>query len=364
MAEFDETQTKVLNSPPNLIISGCPGSGKTILAFSLANKLGAEHPNKKILVLVLTRALRAYIIAHIVPINAPNIKVLHTKEWEREKYPPFDIIIVDEVVDFSKEDLNDRIIPKAKDGVYLFGDTKQKLYEGNFEGEETLTMENLVTETKFPHIRLKGNYRISNETIAFLGKKVENVKIPLKGNSNIKPHFHSFETEEEETQWLIDYVKYNRGEDIGILFWKNSGQPSIEDFWRRFDEQNISIGYKQKFDDHLSFQKEKNANILTVHSSKGLEFDTVIMPFYHQENGVFDFNPNLFYVALTRAKRKLIISYHGYISQDWVQFEKAPEVFEGELKEDPNLKQRRLLVEEIFRLKEEIEKLRSKSQRR
>ncbi|MEI6702272.1 MAG: 3'-5' exonuclease [Deltaproteobacteria bacterium] len=60
--------------------------------------------------------------------------------------------------------------------------------------------------------------------------------------------------------------------------------------------------------------------ILTVHQSKGLEFDTVFVAgltedefpsYYAKKDGKLEEEKRLFYVAITRAKRHLILSSHA-----------------------------------------------------
>lgn len=357
---FDYSQQRVLNSPPNLIVYGCPGSGKTVLAFTLANKLGQENPEKTILVLVLTKALRAYITANIVPVDAPNVTVLHNEEWRRQGCLAYDYIIVDEVVDFSKEEVLNLIKPKANIGIYLFGDDNQQLYEENLYGEKTITIKELIKETGYPQIGLSKNYRVSREIIAFLEALLGKMPIPKERTSGIKAAVRNFETQEEEITWLIDYVKEHKDEDIGILLPVNQDKIiSIYDLWRQFSEQNVPIGYKQKFDDHLSFSNPKNANILTIHSSKGLEFDTVILPF-RNEDTIAIFEKNLLYVALTRARHRLILTYAPFISSEWFNLELNPAVFEGELREEPRKAERRRLLLQITEGLQKINELYNK----
>ena len=73
--------------------------------------------------------------------------------------------------------------------------------------------------------------------------------------------------------------------------------------------------------------------ILTVHQSKGLEFDTVIIAglaedefpgYYNKRDPKLEEEKRLFYVALTRAKRHLILS--SYQINDWGH-EKPPSSF-------------------------------------
>jgi len=64
--------------------------------------------------------------------------------------------------------------------------------------------------------------------------------------------------------------------------------------------------------------------ILTVHQSKGLEFDTVFIAglsddefpsYYAKRDGKLEEEKRLFYVAITRAKRHLVLS--SYRMNDW-----------------------------------------------
>jgi DNA helicase-2/ATP-dependent DNA helicase PcrA len=64
---------------------------------------------------------------------------------------------------------------------------------------------------------------------------------------------------------------------------------------------------------------EKAVQLMTMHGAKGLEFDTVfivganetIMPYKKAEiKDEIEEERRLFYVAMTRAKRKLVISYY------------------------------------------------------
>jgi DNA helicase-2/ATP-dependent DNA helicase PcrA len=64
---------------------------------------------------------------------------------------------------------------------------------------------------------------------------------------------------------------------------------------------------------------EKAIQLMTMHGAKGLEFDTVfivganetIVPYKKAETkDEIEEERRLFYVAMTRAKRKLVISYY------------------------------------------------------
>ncbi|MCR5715520.1 MAG: ATP-dependent helicase [Lachnospiraceae bacterium] len=66
-------------------------------------------------------------------------------------------------------------------------------------------------------------------------------------------------------------------------------------------------------------QRSVKITLLTMHASKGLEFDTVILPFVNEKtmphhraitSRQIEEERRLFYVAMTRAKEALFISYH------------------------------------------------------
>lgn len=68
--------------------------------------------------------------------------------------------------------------------------------------------------------------------------------------------------------------------------------------------------------------------ILTVHQSKGLEFDTVFIAgmtedefpsYYAKRDHKLEEEKRLFYVAITRAKRHLVLSSHAINDLDWVK---------------------------------------------
>jgi len=140
-------------------ISGCAGSGKTILAVALARRLAAE--GKRVLFLVYNEALCGYIKAHLEDQPGIDMQVFHTfcrtccgKAWPstppnttafwweqapelldtalRNARPLYDAILVDEAQDFrfgAWIALEQAIQP---DGwYYLFYDEQQNVFAGD-----------------------------------------------------------------------------------------------------------------------------------------------------------------------------------------------------------------------------------------
>lgn len=81
-------------------------------------------------------------------------------------------------------------------------------------------------------------------------------------------------------------------------------------------ENGIISTYKYKSNDNLDFTREVNINIMTYHSSKGLQFDCVIMPFSNYVSDSMGII-NLPFVGLTRASHQIIITYSGLIADEY-----------------------------------------------
>lgn len=323
------TQNSIYQSSPNLIVSGCAGSGKTLLACHIAM---LHSKNKKVAILVFTKSLRTFIKDYIESFSKTNISILYEYEWRHRDFPKFDIIIVDEFQDFSINDILN-VISCSTEGVYLFGDINQKLYANNFQKETTLDFNELITKTNFVTKVLRENFRISEEN--------KNLIITLYNNKSLnnstfstgaKPKILQFENVTAELNWLKEFLKANTEfKNIGILMKQNDGFDGgyfyrrqlrdekvlgILDLQHFLIENEINSSYKYKSNDNLDFSKEININIMTYHSSKGLQFDCVILPFsnfVNENNG----SENLPYVGLTRASNQIIITYSGLVAEEY-----------------------------------------------
>ena len=336
---WSDEQIDVLKSEPNLIITGSAGTGKTLLAIHLAITISEKGYNVGLI--VYTKSLKAYIKEAINNNDALNkISAFYEWEWLRCK-DKFDYIILDEFQDFSLTDINS-IIPFSKLGVYLFGDIEQTLYDKNLNGQSVISINELDTLEGFRKKKLTTNYRISKQNILVVDNISYNLQIEksLKINDHIssnKPHLYQFESHQQEMNWIFDFLKNNTEfKSIGLLFVHNDPSknvlndfksafdtnseiiPSIEYFANFLLENGIeNIGYKTKRIESLNFENEYNVNVLTIFSAKGLEFDCVILPFCKLSNNYF--HKNLLYVALTRSKNSIIITYSGLISNEFAK---------------------------------------------
>ena len=209
------------------------------------------------------------------------------------KANPFRYILIDEFQDTSPEQLS---LIKAMDPEKLFavGDDWQSIYK--FRGADvSITLE---MGSHFKHMQrlfLTSNFR-SQKKIVKLGNKaikLSSLFIPKKLKTTIKGSLSP-----------VCYVANCDGD--------------IENIWKSYME-NVLSKKKQKITilvrtNHIRQQLQNclksEFEVLTIHSSKGLEFDHLLVfgiarnIFPHKWND-YDEEVRLFYVAITRAKKSL-----------------------------------------------------------
>ncbi|WP_160848606.1 UvrD-helicase domain-containing protein [Pontibacillus yanchengensis] len=252
---------------------------------------------------------------------------------------PYKYLIIDEYQDISVSRFNliNAIKKRTNAKVMAVGDDWQSIYR--FAGSD------LSLFTKFQEyfgfsemLKIENTYRNSQELINFAGEFV------MKNNQQIKKNLQSAKREEEP----IKVIKYNG------LTTQEDGTDLIDAFLKVIEKVVQSYGedaevmllgrtnYDIKFlDQYSEFKITKNNNVtyskypnlnmffLTVHKSKGLEADNVIiingkndllgfpnrisddpllsLVLTEQDEFTFAEERRLFYVALTRTKNKTFI---------------------------------------------------------
>lgn len=142
------------------------------------------------------------------------------------------------------------------------------------------------------------NYNINNHILDRL--RQENLGIP--------PILKLIDNTNYQNEAILDIINdFNDGvTNIAILcFFQRDFQP-IEHFLR---EKNIDFSKYSNM--NANFPGIKNIHLTTFKSSKGLEFDVVILPEFNSYNriisGPYKVTSKDYYVALTRAKRNLFL---------------------------------------------------------
>lgn len=313
---LDIPQEKVLRLTESKVIKGCAGSGKTLLALHKAKNIQALNQGSFYFI-VLTKSLRSFINSGIRELNIPNAKVLYAWEWKhRLNRPTADYILVDEAQDFSAEDI-ELFKSKASKVIMFFGDTAQQVYENTTEGKTCVNMDEIKGLTNLDEIELSGNKRLY-PTIAKVAQylnpyeDIENNCTKIGGN---KPLLKKFASPSAELDWIVEQINDRQLEDVGVLLPENVSRNSplngVFETFNYLKNKGLKLGVKytkdKKVTENLDFSSNV-VNIMPYHSSKGLQFKTVFLPFC--ESNISDnFWKKAFYVALTRSSENLIISY-------------------------------------------------------
>ncbi len=191
--------------------------------------------------------------------------------------------VVDEVQDFHPEGLKllHALVPQRENDLLLCGDAHQRIYSRYV----TLSQCGIDVRGKRSK-RLRINYRtteeIRSETIRTLqgvqyddldGGKDEGKEISLL-HGNL-PERHHFQTEEEETEYLVNQIRelQKQGiptDDIAVLARKNK---LVEEVRQSLEEAGIPVVIMTS-----RYQKpEAGVSCGTMHRSKGLEFRAVFL---------------------------------------------------------------------------------------
>lgn len=333
-AELDEFQRDIrdLGVNESYVVKGCAGSGKTILALYRANDIRietiAEDENAvaSFTMVVFTKALMGFIRSGIIELKIPIRQVINYDKWDGSEV---DYIIVDEAQDFTKEEIDILAAAKVK-SIMLYGDTQQQIYNKALKKAEVLSIEEIGKHLGIPEKELVKNYRLPKTVASFAShlsrdKDLENKCVKVMGD---KPKLKKFDSWEKELDFIIEEIKTRNYTDVGILVpfnlikkaKRNNLHRNVEAIKSYFDSVGFRHEFKMRDIDSDTFELDfdsDNPKVLTFHSSKGLQFETVFIPFFdypcHDDWFVKNYQ-NPLYVALTRTYRNLYITHTERLS--------------------------------------------------
>lgn len=232
-------------------------------------------------------------------------------------------IIIDEGQDFSPIMIQSLVNSIPEDGsLTFFGDVAQQIYGNRYSWRDAGIKIGSSGIYKFQQ-----NYRNSKEIWNFANditkmsywKKDEDILEPMEVKAEgPRPVLVRFPNFDGELDYISFYLEMKETTDeVAILVRNNEKVYRVLEI---LTQKGIKC---QKID--KSMQKNTKSDIISVgtyHSSKGLEYDTVILPFLnkdelppkdtieiHEEDYMMPNELKLLYVAVTRAKRGLFMSY-------------------------------------------------------
>ena len=331
--ELDEFQREIRSISINdsYVVKGCAGSGKTILALYRANDIRiqaiAENENAtaSFNMVVFTKALRGFIRSGVQELGINLKQVIHFEKWDGSAV---DYIVVDEAQDFTKEEV-DIFSSAKKKSMMLYGDTQQQIYNGLKNGG-VLSIEEIEKHLGLPHRELLKNYRLPKLIASFASylsndKNLEN-KCTKTGTE--KPRLKKFKTWQDELDFIINEIQTRNYTDVAILLPFNTKKVAPYNNFHRnveavkayFDEKDFRHEFKMRADDNDTMELDFDSDlpkVVTYHSSKGLQFETVFIPFCDfpgHDSWFAEKYQNPLYVATTRTYRNLYLTHSARLT--------------------------------------------------
>ncbi len=235
-------------------------------------------------------------------------------------------IIVDEGQDFSPMMLKALTSAVDKTGSFIFfGDTAQQIYGSRLSWRDAgITVSNIW--------RFDKNYRNPSTITAFAHdlmstqywEKDDDIIAPSPVTaSGPKPVMISFSDQESELEWLAAQLEHAPEASNIVICRNRSAANKICSFLNAKGLSCSTIDKGSRFTANA-----KGIYISTFHSAKGLEYDNVFIPLLSEgifpdpetvseaqsESAAYANELKLLYVAATRSKYGLFMSYHEKLS--------------------------------------------------
>ena len=305
------------------VVYGCAGSGKSLLALVKAARIQKEKNTSNYQVIVYTRALYKFLNDGKNQLGLTGYFTYYDPQWgHTKKMPSADYVIVDEIQDFNENEIR-LFIQSAKKYFYFYGDTAQSIYDGMPQKGRTVPVEeikNMLPENQPPkYMPLYYNYRspLPVAKIAWhIGIDLEPFDESIyKNKETAMPKFIRYNNIDEQIDAIIRIKRdHPELEDIGILAPTNEDVQIIHEKFRKkgFNHEvkctTTSPNGNKTWKDTLNFDTT-NPKLMTYHSAKGLQFETVFLPAVMQPTSPVQ--QKALYVAMTRTYRDLYVMYSG-----------------------------------------------------
>ena len=158
-------------------------------------------------------------------------------------------------------------------------------------------------------VKLNKSYRSTYEIIKFSEQILKQDIEPIERHGEL-PKIIKCSTLEEELKQIENTIdNFNKSDysTMGIICNTKSQAKQIYDKLKNKYEVNLL--------DIDSLEFKEGIIISTIHMSKGLEFDEIVIPMVDTNNYKSDYDRSLLYIACTRAMHKLTLTYHDEITE-------------------------------------------------
>ena len=347
--QLDPDQREFINvefkKSGNIWIKGFAGSGKSVLLIHSLKNIIQKEPNAKVAVVVYTRSLIDLFKTGMKDLNLPDsIPVMTYYEFVDRNNERFDYIFCDEVQDLPAKVLY--AMSNRANKVIVAGDSNQSIYDTDPRWQEPVVNPSQVGDIiNARAFSLNMIHRLTRSIINAVQKILPSMNIwgakrdLTKQDVNIR--LCEASNEQEEVNYI--YQEALKGANVGdtsvILFPKNdliikfanlvlsaNGKPQWTEkksIWNKPDYADLNRHFKSNgiklqfigsgYGGVKDAERNKEAILMTYHSSKGLDFDNVFLPFLNAHLPLHPSNAEtLFMVAMTRSRKNLYLTYFGY----------------------------------------------------
>lgn len=328
----------------NIWIKGFAGSGKSVLLAYTVKKIKSKSSNASILVIVFTKSLVEMFKAAFSEMGL-NVSI-DTYYGFMKSNNRYDYILCDEVQDLVPRVI--REMDSRSSHVIVAGDSNQSIYECDPQWKEvTVSPSEIGSLLNADSFELGIIHRLSRSIIDAVQRFLPRMNIfsskrdMTKSDTQIR--LCEAPSESKEVSYIMEQATkaVNQGYTTAILIpsaqkiinfvnqaLRDAGKPEwVEQTnnWNKtdFGAMNTHLrnnGIKMQYvgNGYGTFSEtDHRIIIMTFHSSKGLDFDNVFIPYANSSmyiNSNDSLSKTLFMVAMTRTRENLYITYYGYPS--------------------------------------------------
>ena len=297
-------------------------------------------------------------------------------ESHPELVPRFEHVLVDEYHDVNSTQIKllDIILPP---NLFCVGDPRQSIY--GWRGSDVRHM--LSFSEKYPDceiITLTKNYRSTKHIVSLINGFIRamglaDLEFTIDGEKDA--HLLKFESEPAEFEFVIQHILVSKlpRKEIFVLARTNR---QLNDLSTLMKARGIAHVLRSDELRHTTVAGEGDVTLATIHAIKGLEAELVFVigctsvnfPAKGSEHPVIDMvkveeydkeeeEKRLFYVAMSRAKKTLFLTYSGkkctsFITQQMMDLLGAKQAAQIKLQKSKSPSQQQYAAEVIERLKE------------
>jgi len=244
--------------------------------------------------------------------------------------PGFEHVLIDEYQDVNSTQIKLINLLRFRN-LFCVGDPRQSIF--GWRGSDINYILNF--KKKYPSaeiISLIKNYRSNNHIVNFINYSIKHMQLPdLQPNFEQEKqiYFKKFDSVDEEHNFVIKEILNSQipRHEIFVLARTNK---QLTELSKKLQQKNISHIIKTDEIKKPVFEKQGDVTLATIHAIKGLEAKKVFVigcnkqnfPCKASDHPVIDIiktsnynkeeeEKRLFYVAISRAKNKLYLTYSG-----------------------------------------------------